>query len=78
MNVGDKVEGLDRVEARERERMEVDSCREDKRRAKEGKEDEAVRVRWKDRRRPLEIAARGTIVALGQIINPEVLTFFAS
>lgn len=64
------------LEAREREKKER-LAREEKR-AEEEKEDEAVRVRWKDRRRPLEIAARETIVALGQIINPEVLTFFAS
>lgn len=75
LNVGDKVEGLDGRSERERERKDL---QEEEKRAEEGKEDEAVRVRWKDRRRPLEIAARETIVALGQIINPEVLTFFAS
>lgn len=75
LNVGDKVEGLDGRSERERERKDL---QEEGKRAEEGKEDEAVRVRWKDRRRPLEIAARETIVALGQIINPEVLTFFAS
>lgn len=67
------------VEARERKReREKGKTQGEEKRAEEGKEDEAVRVRWKDRRRPLEIAARETIVALGQIINPEVLTFFAS
>lgn len=75
LNVGDKVEGLDGRSERERKRKDL---QEEEKRAEEGKEDEAVRVRWKDRRRPLEIAARETIVALGQIINPEVLTFFAS
>lgn len=75
LNVGDKVEGLDGRSERERERKDL---QEEEKRAEEGKEDEAVRVRWRDRRRPLEIAARETIVALGQIINPEVLTFFAS
>lgn len=75
LNVGDKVEGLDGRSERERERKDL---QEEEKRAEEGKEDEAVRVRWKDRRRPLEIAVRETIVALGQIINPEVLTFFAS